>query len=221
MKQPAKARRYSVPVMKRAIDLRADGWQLERIADFLEAEHGVRPSIDTIAIWTDPERAESSRRAHTAAIRRFRNQTLTGRMPNSSRHTVDWQEIRAKALLTAGAGDVSVAATMAFDYPGQGWTVRRVAALIGETVQRAPEAAVRQLERRAALEKAAELRRKGWTWSCVALVMAEYHGQDAQVADYWRHAVRSKGLDAPKREMTPAREAQLRRLHAAKREVAA
>jgi hypothetical protein len=60
------------------------------------------------------------------------------------------------------------------------------------------------ITRMQALHKAADMKRKGWTWTAIAMAMGEYHGHWL-CAGTWRTAVNSIGLVVPKREMTPAK----------------
>ncbi len=112
-----KGRRYTVPTMVRAKQLREAGWSLDRIADLLECELGVRPHVDTIAIWTIPSRARSYEQSVKRADRRRRNANATGRMPNAARFSADFQLIRAKGLRAAGLSVEAVAKAMSFDFP--------------------------------------------------------------------------------------------------------
>jgi hypothetical protein len=73
------------------------------------------------------------------------------------------------------------------------------------------------LTRGQALHQAARLKREGWTWTAISLAMGEYHGHRLS-ADTWANGVyRHPTLDAPKREMTPAKLAALQGMQAGRR----
>lgn len=72
------------------------------------------------------------------------------------------------------------------------------------------------LTRIQAIHRAAEMKRRGWTWVAISRAMGEYHGHWLS-ADTWRMAAVTIGLEFPKRAMTPAKQAVLLQLHARNR----
>lgn len=119
-------RRYDSGAVARTVELRAAGWDLGEIQDRLELERGVRPSRETLAIWTNPTRAASKAASVKRVNRRRWNARITGRMPSTANLTSDFRLIRARALREAGLSANAVARVMTFDFPGSPVTEQQV-----------------------------------------------------------------------------------------------
>jgi hypothetical protein len=88
--------RYPAKVLVRARELRDAGWTIARIQDFLEREHGVRPSITTVLVWVDDSFAANRRRTQRRRMRR--THVRRPRLAVSE----DWQIDRMRELHEAG-----------------------------------------------------------------------------------------------------------------------
>lgn len=99
--------RYSAKVAVRARELRAAGWQITRIQDFLEAEHGVRPSTTTVMVWVDERFASKRRRTQARRMRRAHVRT-----PRTA-FSEDWQVDRMRELHDRGLSYGAIAVVAA------------------------------------------------------------------------------------------------------------
>ena len=206
---------YPVAVMQRVKELTAAGFNPSEVRRIMERETGHRVSRWTVRRWTNESIAEAKRADDRVRNNRRRAQARAGRL-GTARHTVVFQEQRARSLLAAGLSNADAAAVMAFDYPQSGWSVRRVADINadGAAARPALPSGRRPLCQREALERAAELNQKGWNWTAIAHAMTEYHDQEARSGDSWRASVVYAGFSVQRRAMSPARQEHLGRLNA-------
>lgn len=120
---------YPITIVKRARVLREAGWSLRRISALIERETGRRPSINTVAYWTDADyearKLAKNLRRHRAASGRGAG---AGARLGCHRHTPEFRLARVAALRAFGVDVRSVALVMAFDY-GEELALSEVAAL--------------------------------------------------------------------------------------------